>query len=332
MATIGTRNPTITDVTKRLDPDGRIDQIVELLKEREEILDDMTSVEGNLPTGHRITVRTGLPEPVERMLNQGYDADKSRTAQITEAITQFALRWAVDVDVAKLNGNSREFMMSEFEGILQGFNHKISETLFYGNNNTKPESIVGFSPRYSDLDAENAEMIIDAGGTGSDDNTSVWLVTWGPQTAFTVFPKGSTAGFREEELADDYEEDRDGKKFLAHRRDYKWDIGLVLKDWRAVSRIANINESNLSTDPQSDADDNLINQMIRASERIDDLNAGRPAFYVSRKIREWLRLQALHHKNARIGIEQVAGRKVVTFDEIPVRRVDSLLHTEDRVT
>ena len=51
MATLATNNPTLADVAKRLDKDGKIDTIVELLAETNEIIDDMTWIEGNLPTG-----------------------------------------------------------------------------------------------------------------------------------------------------------------------------------------------------------------------------------------------------------------------------------------
>ena len=52
---------TLADWAKRLDPDGKTPKIVELLQQTNEVLSDMAWMEGNLPTGHRTTVRTGIP-------------------------------------------------------------------------------------------------------------------------------------------------------------------------------------------------------------------------------------------------------------------------------
>lgn len=63
MAVKGVNALTLADWAKRTDPNGKVDKIVELLSQTNEILTDMMFVEGNLPTGHRTTVRSGLPQP-----------------------------------------------------------------------------------------------------------------------------------------------------------------------------------------------------------------------------------------------------------------------------
>lgn len=50
MATIGTMNPTLLDVQSRLDPNNAVAQIIEMMNQTNEIVQDMTMVEGNLPT------------------------------------------------------------------------------------------------------------------------------------------------------------------------------------------------------------------------------------------------------------------------------------------
>ena len=48
----------------------------------------MLWVEGNLPTGHKTTVRTGLPQAAWRLLNYGVPKSKSTTAQVVEHAAQ----------------------------------------------------------------------------------------------------------------------------------------------------------------------------------------------------------------------------------------------------
>ena len=113
MATLSTSNLTLADWAKRSDPDGRVPIVAELLSQSNEILDDCVFKEGNLPTGERVVIRTGLPSVYWRALNQGIPNSKSTTAQIDEACGILEARSEVDKDLAMLNGNTAQFRLSE---------------------------------------------------------------------------------------------------------------------------------------------------------------------------------------------------------------------------
>lgn len=70
---------------------------------------------------------------------------------------------------------------------------------------------------------------------------------------------------------------------------------------------------------------------FRQLKKIPNLALGRPAIYCNHQIRSWMRRQIKNSKNVNISMAEVAGKKVVSFDEIPVRRVDAILTTEDQV-
>ena len=106
-------NLTLLDVAKRLDPNGNAATIVELLNQNNEMLMDIPYVEGNLPTGHRITQRVGLPDVYFRKLNQGVPTSKSRTVQVDEACGLLEARGSIDIELVKLNGNSASYRMQE---------------------------------------------------------------------------------------------------------------------------------------------------------------------------------------------------------------------------
>ena len=84
MATLSTSLLTMYDWAKRVDPDGKVSDIAELLSETNDIWSDVVMKEGNLPTGDQVTIRTGLPTAYYRMINAGTPATHSTTAQITE--------------------------------------------------------------------------------------------------------------------------------------------------------------------------------------------------------------------------------------------------------
>lgn len=329
MAALAANNPTLLDVAKRLDPDGKIAAIVEILNATNPVLDDLTFVEGNLPTGHRTTIRTGLPTPTWRKLYGGVQPTKSTTVQVTDSCGMLEAYAEVDKALADLNGNTAAFRLSEDAAHIEAMGQEMASTLFYGNEGTEPEAFTGLAPRYNSKSAQNADNIIDAGGTGSD-NTSIWLCVWGPQTGFGIYPKGSTAGLQMTDKGQVTVENVDGNggRMEAYRTHYRWDAGLTVRDWRYFVRIANIDVSDLDTVANTKK---LIEWMIQASERIPELGKGRAAFYMNRRLREKLRLGILEKISSNLTWETISGERVMTFDDIPVRRCDALVNTEARV-
>lgn len=331
MAVLATTHPTLLDFAQRQDPDGKIAAIVEILNQTNEILDDMVWVEGNLPTGNKTTIRTGLPEPTWRKLYGGVQPTKSTTAQITDNTGMLEAYAEVDKALADLNGNTAAFRVSEDRAHIEGMSETVAQYIFYGNEGVTPEAFTGLAPRYNDLNAANGDNIIDAGGTDSD-NASVWLVGWGPQSAFGIIPKGSTAGLQMTDKGQVTIENIDGNggRMEGYRTHYRWDVGLTVKDWRYVVRIANIDRSLLTSDATTGA--NLMNLMADAVERLPALGGVRPVFYADRTIRSWLRKQAINAvKNSTLTIEKVMDRTFPAWDGIPIKRVDRLAVDEARV-
>lgn len=325
MATLSTVNPTLLDLARRLDPDGKIAQIVELLNQTNEVLMDMTWLEGNLLTGHRTTVRTGIPTPTWRKMYGGVQPTKSTTAQVTDNTGMLEAYAEVDKALADLNGNTAEWRLSEELPHIEGMNQEIAQTLFYGNEGTEPEAFTGLAPRYNSLSADNADNIIDA-GDATGNLGSIWLVCWGPNFAHGIVPKGSTAGLQVEDKGQVTIENIDGSngRMEAYRTHYRWDAGLTVRDWRYIVRIANIDRDTLVTDPTS-TDVNLPDLMFEAIERLPNPGMGRCAFYMDRTIRTKLRQQSAKLvKNSTLTIEQVGGVPVQMYHGIPLRRVDAL--------
>ncbi len=330
MGTKATTNPTLADVAARLTPDGKIDpNIVEMLNETNEVLDDMTVIEANGFTEHKTTARSGLPKGTWRKLNYGVQPEKSQTVPVKDSMGMLETYAEVDKALADLNGNSAAWRLSEDRAFVEGLNQTMAQTLFYGDSSQDPEKFMGLAPRFSELSAENGKNIIDAGGTGSD-NASIWLVVWGPNTCHSIYPKGSAAGLQSRDLGEHTLVDAQGGKYQGYRTHYKWDLGFTLRDWRYVVRIANIDVSDLTKNGATGAD--LIDLMTQAVELIPNIGMGRPAFYMPRKLRSFLRRQITNKVAAStLTMEDVAGKKVVSFDGVPCRRTDALLLTEARV-
>jgi len=315
-------NPTLLDVTKRLDPNGKIDAIVEILTQTNDVLTDMTWLEGNLPTGHRTTIRTGIPEPTFRKLYGFVQPSKTTTAQITDTCGMMEAYAEIDKALADLNGNSEAFRLSEHLGIIEGFNIKLTKTLFDdGNEATTPEAFTGFRYRYNDSSAANKENIIEVNPSYSsgETTTDIWLGGWGPNTVHGIQPKGSKAGLQKTEKGQVTKESAAGLAEM-YRTHYRWDCGLSVRDWRYVVRICNILTSDL--DPTDTA---LLTAMSQAVELIPSLGMCRPVFYTNRTVKTALKLQLADQvKNSTLTMEQVGGKPVMMFQGVPVHRCDGI--------
>lgn len=318
--------PTIVDVAKRTDPDGDIARITELLSQTNAILEDMVWFEGNLPTGHRSTVRTALPQAEWRKFNSGVAASKSGTAQIDDACGMLETYAHVDKDLAMLNGNTQEFMLSENRAFLEAMNQEMAYTLFHGNTALYPEQFKGLAPRYytinEDLDPIG-KYVLDAGGIG-DDLHSIYLCGWGRESMFGIYPKGSNAGLQFENKGQETVTDDFGKKFEALVTHYQWKAGLVVKDYRYGVRIANIKMDEISAPA-------LIDLLIEASELIENKGQVNPVIYMARPMRTLLRQLIVNKSNVYLNYDNVEGKRVFMFDDIPVKICEVLEIPEPRV-
>jgi hypothetical protein len=339
MATLTSTSLTLADWAKRTDPEGRIPVVAELLSQSNEILDDCVFKEGNLPTGERVVIRTGLPTVYWRALNQGIPSSKSTTAQVDEACGMLEARSEVDKDLALLNGNTAQFRLSEDVAFLEAMNQQQATTMFYGDPGTDPKKYLGLAPRYSSLSAANAQNILSAGASGSD-NTSVFLVCWGDNTVYCPFPKGSKAGLVHEDLGEQTVYNSDATRLQAYATRYQWKNGLVVKDWRYVVRIANIDVSDLmsqATTQASTASTALIKLMARALYRIPNMAMGRPAFYMNRTVHSGLTIAALDKSQYVLKINEALTQfgtptSYLSFLGVPLRRVDAIVNTETVVS
>ena len=329
--------PNLVNVTKRLDPDGSIADIAEILAESNPILKDIPMLEGNLPIGHQTTVRADLPEPTWRRLNYGTRPTKSKTAQITDGMGMLE-DWAeVDKDLASLNDNSAEFRLSENTPHLEGMSQKMARTVFYGDPENDADEFLGIGPRYDNFtnagkpDAVTPSTylpnVIDNLGTGSA-LTSIFYVVWGETTVHGIYPKGSQAGLMDEDLGLVTLTDNDGGRFRGYQSHYQWKMGISVRDWRFVSRLCNIDLTELD-DPT--AQTKLYRNMIKMMHAIPQSGRQRGMFYCGSAISAMLDLAALDKTSAVVGYNKVFGEEILSFRRRPLRECDSILENEAQI-
>ena len=331
MATLSSINPTLADLAKVTDPDGSISDVVEILNQTNEILLDMTWLEGNLTTGHRTTVRAGLPTPTWRKLYGGVQPTKSRAVQVTDNCGMLEDYAEVDKALVDMAGNPASFRLQEDRPHIEGLNQQVATTLFYGDESVNAERFTGFAPRFNSLSAANGENIISGGGSGSD-NGSIWLVCWSPQTCHGIIPKGSSADISQRDLGEVTIENVDGNngRMQAYRSHYRWDVGLSVRDWRYVVRIANIDRSALTYNAASGA---RLNDLMHQAVTQLPASLGRCVWYMDRSMLSMLQRQTSSAvSSSTLTMDNVGGTMQTSWGGYPVRRVDALKVNEATIS
>ena len=336
----GSELPNLVNITKRMDPDGSIAAIGELLTEFNPVIEDIPLVEGNLPTGHRTTVRNGLPTPTWRKLNYGVRPTKSTTTQIDETIGMLEDYGEIDKDLAMLNGNSAEFRLSEDMPHIESMSNTMANTIFYGDTATDPEKFLGLAPRYDTIgtpsnkpsatvNSDYLKHVLNSGGSTAGKQTSVWYIKWGENTVHGIYPKGSQAGLINEDLGEQTLFDNDGGRFQGFRTHYQWKMGMCVRDWRYIVRIANIELANMLTTSDQQA---LYRNMIKAMYTTPQNSLGRGVFYASGAVLAMLDIAAVEKSNAALGYQNVFGKEVLAFRGVPIKPCNAILETEAVLT
>jgi len=338
VAALATTYPTYLDFKSRMDPDGKVSSsIIEQSNKTNQVLDDMAVQEGNLETGNRTTIRTGLPTATWRLLNYGVVPTKSITAQVDDTCGMLEIYNEVDVDLAELNGNTMAWRLSEAKAAIEGMNQQIATAVFYGAQATNPEQFTGFMPRFPYFrravltpSESSYNCITNVAAGGSAVNTSIYLVVWGKDSTYGFYPKGHSGGGIKHQSWDNVTTDDTQTipgRFQVHRDHFQWKLGLAVRDWRYVVRICNVNSSLITSSVATVAE-----AMIKAYYSVPNVNGGNAVFYMNNLVLWSMQLQARVQPNLALSYEEYMGKKIAMFMGIPIRRCDALINTEAAVT
>jgi hypothetical protein len=150
-----------------------------------------------------------------------------------------------------------------------------------------------------------------------------------------IYPKGHKVGISRVDRGAVPALDGDGNTFFVYREEFTWHLGLTVRDWRYVTRGANLDVSDLSIDATTGA--NIINVMTDMYYKHHGrrVNMGKTCYYVNTTIMKYLDYQARNvpaNLYLTFGQTGVNAKEVLMFRGIPVRESDAILGTEATVS
>lgn len=342
MATLGATYLNLMDMVQREKPDHSIATVAEILNQQNPVLQDITWKSCNDGSQHINHVRTKLPVAQLVSAGNGVPLDKSNVSQVTETTSRIGIGCEVSKRIAELNGNSAAQRALEARAMLEAINQKWAQQWFYGNAakgiptgataGVDPLGFNGLSARYGIISgAANAEQILDAGGTGTD-NGSIWFVCNSPKLVSGLIPQGAGVGIKHTPVNGGTPVSKtlvNGNIDEVYQDLWELHCGLSVEDWRGAVRICNIDISNLVS--ESGAAD-LIKLMIKAQHRLAPVEGlGTPVIYCSRTVAQMLDIQALGKQAGNFTQENVDGKRKTMFRGYQIRTVHALRDDEERV-
>lgn len=340
MATIGASYLNLADAF-RAGGDAATAEVVEALRRSTPAVKDAITVTANKGATHLHAIRTGLPAVTWGRLYQGIPQSKSSRTMVEDTTGFVEGLSTVDERLLQIADNPALLRDSEGNAFMESLGQEAETGIFYHDSASTPEKFKGLFARYNVLGGGGAgNQIIDAGGTGSD-NTSIAIVTWGENATHLIHPKGTQAGITRTDRGSQRVLDSDNNAYYVKEEEFRWHLGLAVRDWRFNARVANIDVSDLIAGtlnilPFLRRAYHKIHGRIRATDMRDE-NAsmnGRTVMYMNRTVYEALDAALTNpatNAALRLTPMQLEGEEVEAYRGIPIRVTDALLNTEARV-
>lgn len=315
---------SLVEQAKRIAGDGTQAQIAEVLNRKTGmILSEAPWMPSNDIWTNKTTRRASLPTGSRRKLNARITQSVSRTTEIQDVIEM--LEDYCDVDQALVDSmpSPAQFRSGEVDAFIEGLGQTLISDILYGNSFVDPDAMHGIAPRLGTLDGR---FCIDASGTGSD-VTSIYIVTWGQATAHLIYPKNmaATLGVQHVDKGQVTSETSSGL-IEVYRDHFLVRCGLVVRDPRAIARLANIESAGASNTFDEDDLIALLNNM----------NTGPGTrIYCNETILTQMQIRSKDKANVNYtpGGSALSGEPPIYFQGVPIRKIDReiLLNTETAI-
>jgi hypothetical protein len=334
MAAIGASFFSLADLHKGSNP--AIGATIELLTQLNPIMEDAVTVECNMGTVHRHSIRTGLPSVAWGKLYQGVAQSKSSKQQVDDTTGFIEGLSSIDkrlLDLATAaNQSEAEVRLGEARAYLEAMSQEFATSFFYADTATTPEKFKGLGARYNLSTGPIGNQVVKAGGAGSD-NTSIWFVTWSPDHTMLLHPQGTAGGVTREDKGEQRILDGSSNPYYVKEELFTQHTGVAVKDWRYNARVCNIDVSDLRAGTV-DIYDYLRTAYYRLQSR--RVPGGKQVIYMNRDVLECLDRLGSNSGSSdnfvRLTPMEVEGKEVMSYRGIPIRETDAIVNTETLVS
>lgn len=307
---------TLVELAKRTDPKGNSAELINILAERNPMLEEAHWEEANDLNSHEFTQIITEPVPGYGRINKDIPFSAGTARQVVEPIGSIVDAFKIDDRLLAKASNASEYLAKEAKIHIEAMGKAAHKALLYGNRGTDPDAITGFMTRYNSL--SDTDSVINGGGSGSD-VASILVVKWGRDGAYLAYPKEFGKFIQETGPKQTWVSDSSAGGHYVEIMTWAINLGLCIAKPKNVQRICNLEVTGSSN--IFDPDD-----LVTALDRLDSTDGA--VIYVPRKIYTQMNINLMNKSNSYYTREEEWGRPVTKFMGIPVKCCDQMLTTE----
>ncbi len=316
---------TFRELSNRLAPgDKTLAEIVEVMTEQNEMLLDIPWFQANQILSEKFPRRTSLPQGKFRKAYQGVPTKSSTTDPVVEPVALLEALSDIDEDEVDNTPDPQGYRRMEDISFTEGLSQQLADAYLESEQAGSPEQFDGLQIRLNALSQTN---VIDGGNAGG---TSMYIVNWGRRRTHGIFPAASmnrgTLGLQMIDKDKVDKEDDDGDIYHVYRTQFKWWVGLAVKDELTIARYANINATIKGTN--SFNEDLLIELLNRCHMKGPNVR-----IYVNDEIRTQMEIRLKDKGNVNFSLATgLSGEEVLRFGNRGIiRQLDAIKTNESTV-
>jgi hypothetical protein len=319
------------ELAKRVAPgDKDLLEIFEAMNEVNPVQKFIPAVQCNQILSHKINRRTSLPTGTWRKAYKG-TASKASTTQAPEfPVSLLEARSEVDEDIIDNSPDPEGTRRDEDMSFVEGMAQQVMDAIISGTQGSSPEEIDGLQQYLNSL---SQTTVFDGGNSGG---TSIYVVDFSKRTTFMIYPSAAsnrgplglqintnpTGGSTGKEAV----LDSDSNTYYAYVTQFKWWVGLVVRDELAVGRVANINPT---IGGSNTFDENDLIQLMNYGH----FSPRSTYILMSKELKAQMQIRAKDKGNVNWStVNALSGEEVTMFGGYaPVMRCDSISTSESAV-
>jgi len=328
---------TLPEIMRSKAPDGSAMHVIDVLSQNVPMVEEGYWERANGDTTHEMLRAVTEPTGTLVRYNEGTPNSVATTVPISEPLCRIEDRLQIDTRILEKApdpvGYRREREAMHSRGLIKTFHNVVfskPDGGVYGDRGKDLKSIDGLGKRYG---AVAAGSVKSNGGAVASSMASIWIVKHGPNGLMFTYPKTMSRTLTVTDMREQPAFDATGNRYEVVMTKFGWEFGLAITDPRAVKRLANITVSGIATD-FGGADGTVVTAENSLIDLIEDLPMGDTsgvAIYVGPKVMASFRKRLNSKGNLFFTTEDVWGRKQLTFQGIPIIRVDTLAADEATV-
>jgi len=238
-----TGNPNLFDVQKFKAPNGGVILSARVLDERNDLIADSPKLPSNGGLFHTGLMTAALPSGSLVNVGGSWGSSKSERTPFVETLATIRDSLEIKKDELQAEGKevSQALLDDEDKNHIEGNGQAWANLVIQGPSSPAQKSIVGLMGR-APWNAVDSEFTFNIGGSGND-LRSAWLIQPSVTTFHMIYnPNHPTMGIEYEDKGEVYKVDQNdtNKHYWWIVHEYMLQMGICIRDQRAVKRLANI--------------------------------------------------------------------------------------------